>query len=74
MGKLKEDDKYKYAAEAILANDVVQGRAGKDSDRAHAPIYPLELKTSFSGGVYEESVYEFIVNNFLASVSEDAKL
>jgi DNA topoisomerase IA len=52
----------------------VFGRSGGDNDNAHAPIYPLEVKTTFQGGVYEEAIYEFIVTNFLASVAQDAEI
>lgn len=39
--------------EYVLKSDKIEGRYGKDSDGAHSPIYPLQVKTEFKGGAYE---------------------
>lgn len=57
----------------VLKNENVSGRIGSGNDNAHAPIYPLQNKTTFTS-LYEENIYDFIVMNFLASVANDVEL
>lgn len=49
-------------------------RSGRNNDKAHPPIHPVNYVVATSlGSDGERRVYEFIVRHFLAGCSEDAK-
>ncbi|KAI9703604.1 MAG: DNA topoisomerase [Candelina mexicana] len=50
-----------------------QPRAGRNNDKAHPPIHPVNYVASNALQGDESRVYEFVVRRFLACCSEDAK-
>lgn len=62
-----------------FANDLVnngkfhQPREGRNDDKAHPPIHPVQYVSATVLNANEAKVYEFITRRFLACCSEDAK-
>lgn len=56
-------------AQHLLASGITP-RNGKNSDKAHPPIYPTKFTSNLSGD--ESRVYELICRHFLATCSLDA--
>jgi len=51
-----------------------QPRQGRNNDKAHPPIHPVNFATPNAlSNQDERKVYEFVVRRFLACCSEDAK-
>jgi DNA topoisomerase-3 len=49
-----------------------QPRVGRNNDKAHPPIHPVNYVASSQLNDRERTVYEFVVRRFLACCSEDA--
>ncbi|KAI7578670.1 DNA topoisomerase III, partial [Hortaea werneckii] len=63
---------------APFAQDLVNGgfswpRNGKNNDKAHPPIHPVNFVNPGQLSFEEQKVHEFVVRRFLACCSEDAK-
>ncbi|KAI7367617.1 DNA topoisomerase III [Hortaea werneckii] len=63
---------------APFAQDLVNGgfswpRNGKNNDKAHPPIHPVNFVSPGQLSFEEQKVHEFVVRRFLACCSEDAK-
>jgi len=62
-----------------FANDLVnngkfqQPREGRNDDKAHPPIHPVQYVNASALNANERKVYELITRRFLACCSEDAK-
>jgi len=65
------DNDWGNFAQSLLDGGFNQPRSGRNNDKAHPPIHPVNHATNL--GVEERRVYEFIVRRFLACCSEDAK-
>ncbi|KAL6703839.1 DNA topoisomerase [Coniothyrium glycines] len=60
-----------------FANNLVNGgfnqpRSGRNNDKAHPPIHPVNYVAPSQLNDQEKRVYEFVVRRFLACCSEDA--
>ncbi|KAL7056166.1 hypothetical protein AAHC03_021066 [Spirometra sp. Aus1] len=65
-----EDSRWSAFAQNLLASGL-RPRAGKKSDKAHPPIHPLKCGSALQGA--DARLFELIVRQFLACLSEDAK-
>jgi len=57
----------------LLDGGFRQPRNGRNNDKAHPPIHPVNFVNPSNLQDNERSVYEFVVRRFLACCSEDAK-
>lgn len=60
-------------AQGLLDGGFNQPRDGRNNDKAHPPIHPVNYVTRDRLNDDEKKVYEFVVRRFLACCSEDAK-
>ena len=61
------------ALSRLLNGGYKQPRAGRNNDKAHPPIHPVNYVAPSALGGDDRRVYEFVVRRFLACCSEDAK-
>ncbi len=59
-------------AQGLADGGFNQPRNGRNNDKAHPPIHPVNYVASSSLNENERKVYEFVVRRFLACCSEDA--
>ncbi|OSS51014.1 hypothetical protein B5807_04405 [Epicoccum nigrum] len=67
-----QDGRWGNFAQALMNGGFNQPRNGRNNDKAHPPIHPVNYVASNSLNENERKVYEFVVRRFLASCSEDA--
>lgn len=60
-------------AQGLLHGGFKWPRAGRNNDRAHPPIHPVNYVASTSLSDDDRRVYDFVTRRFLACCSEDAK-
>lgn len=60
-------------AQRLLDGRFSTPRNGRNNDKAHPPIHPVNYVTGNALDQDEKRVYEFVVRRFLACCSEDAK-
>ncbi|GAB7357976.1 hypothetical protein MBLNU230_g0143t1 [Neophaeotheca triangularis] len=60
-------------AQGLLNGGFKSPRDGRNNDKAHPPIHPVNFVASTQLNQEEARVYEFVVRRFLACCSEDAK-
>ena len=60
-------------AQGLLDGGFNQPRNGRNNDKAHPPIHPVNFVNPTSLNDEERRVHEFIVRRFLACCSEDAR-
>ena len=58
---------------SLLNGNFHQPRAGRNNDKAHPPIHPVNYVAPHALSHNEARVYEFITRRFLGCCSEDAK-
>lgn len=71
IDKQTVDEAWGGFAQSLLDGAFQQPRSGRNNDKAHPPIHPVNHATNL--GAEERRVYEFVVRRFLACCSEDAK-
>lgn len=60
-------------AQALVAGGFSQPRNGRNNDKAHPPIHPVNFVNPQQLSPDEKQVHEFVVRRFLACCSEDAR-
>ncbi|KAF1985294.1 prokaryotic type I DNA topoisomerase [Aulographum hederae CBS 113979] len=68
-----QDPNWGLFAQNLINGGFNQPRSGRNNDKAHPPIHPVNYVVGTSLTEEERRVYEFVVRRFLACCSEDAK-
>ncbi|KAI9658943.1 MAG: DNA topoisomerase [Bathelium mastoideum] len=68
-----QDGNWGSFAQGLMNGGFNQPRNGRNNDKAHPPIHPVNYVTRDRLNDEEKKVYEFVVRRFLACCSEDAK-
>jgi DNA topoisomerase-3 len=66
-------DEYLLTTGRLLSGGFQWPKAGRNNDKAHPPIHPVNYVVGTQLNDEERRVYEFVVRRFLACCSEDAK-
>lgn len=67
-----QDGRWGNFAQGLMNGGFNQPRNGRNNDKAHPPIHPVNYVAPSSLNEKERKVYEFVVRRFLACCSEDA--
>ncbi|KAF2738819.1 prokaryotic type I DNA topoisomerase [Polyplosphaeria fusca] len=70
--KQQQDGHWGNFAQMLMNGGFNQPRNGRNNDKAHPPIHPVNYVVPSTLGGHERKVYEFVVRRFLACCSEDA--
>jgi DNA topoisomerase-3 len=70
--KQQQDNRWGNFAQALMGGGFNQPRNGRNNDKAHPPIHPVNYVAPAQLNDSEKRVYEFVVRRFLACCSEDA--
>ena len=70
--KQEQDNRWGAFAAALTNGGFNQPRNGRNNDKAHPPIHPVNYVNPSQLNDNEKRVYEFVVRRFLACCSEDA--
>ncbi|QIW96306.1 hypothetical protein AMS68_001824 [Peltaster fructicola] len=60
-------------AQTLMDGEYQQPRSGRNNDKAHPPIHPVNFVNPSSLETDERKVHEFVVRRFLACCSKDAQ-
>lgn len=71
--KQTQDSNWGEYAQGLLDGRFKWPRPGRNNDKAHPPIHPVNYVARTQLDDRERRVYEFVVRRFLAACSEDAK-
>ena len=72
VGRQTQDGRWGPFAQNLMNGGFHQPREGRNNDKAHPPIHPVNYVASSQLNDRERIVYEFVVRRFLACCSEDA--
>ncbi|KAL1592503.1 DNA topoisomerase [Nothophoma quercina] len=73
ISRQTQDGRWGTFAQELVNGGFNQPRHGRNNDKAHPPIHPVNYVTSNAlNSENERKVYEFVVRRFLACCSEDA--
>jgi DNA topoisomerase-3 len=72
VDKQQQDNRWGPFAQNLMNGGFHQPRNGRNNDKAHPPIHPVNYVASNALSDSERKVYEFVVRRFLACCSEDA--
>ncbi|KAF9690823.1 hypothetical protein EKO04_011254 [Ascochyta lentis] len=73
VSRQTQDGRWGTFAQALMNGGFKQPRSGRNNDKAHPPIHPVNYVASNALRTENErKVYEFVVRRFLACCSEDA--
>jgi DNA topoisomerase-3 len=67
-----QDNTWGAFAQHLMNGGFQQPRDGRNNDKAHPPIHPVNYVAPTALNANEKKVYEFVVRRFLACCSEDA--
>jgi DNA topoisomerase III len=67
-----QDGQWGNFAQGLMNGGFNQPRNGRNNDKAHPPIHPVNYVAPTALNANERKVYEFVVRRFLACCSEDA--
>lgn len=70
--KQQQDNRWGAFAQGLMNGGFNQPRNGRNNDKAHPPIHPVNYVAPNALEENERKVYEFVVRRFLACCSEDA--
>ncbi|KAH7135643.1 DNA topoisomerase 3-beta [Dendryphion nanum] len=70
--KQVQDNHWGGFAQGLMNGGFNQPRMGRNNDKAHPPIHPVNYVAPGNLNDEERRVYEFVVRRFLACCSEDA--
>lgn len=70
--QIQHNDWGQYA-QGLVDGAFKQPRSGRNNDKAHPPIHPVNFVGPGALDANEKKVYEFVTRRFLACCSEDAK-
>lgn len=68
----QQDNRWGEFAQGLMNGGFNQPRSGRNNDKAHPPIHPVNYVAPTQLNDNERRVYEFVVRRFLACCSEDA--
>ncbi|CAI6333185.1 unnamed protein product [Periconia digitata] len=68
----QQDGRWGPFAQSLMNGGFNQPRNGRNNDKAHPPIHPVNYVAPTQLNDNERRVYEFVVRRFLACCSEDA--
>lgn len=72
VAKQAQDGSWGPFAQNLVDGGFKQPREGRNNDKAHPPIHPINYVAPTQLHDNERKVYEFVVRRFLACCSEDA--
>ncbi|KAH6633732.1 DNA topoisomerase 3-beta [Boeremia exigua] len=72
ISRQTQDGRWGNFAQDLINGGFNQPRNGRNNDKAHPPIHPVNYVAPGSLNENERKVYEFVVRRFLACCSEDA--
>ncbi|KAI8941280.1 hypothetical protein NX059_002510 [Plenodomus lindquistii] len=72
VSKQTQDGRWGPFAQNLMHGGFKQPRDGRNNDKAHPPIHPVNYVAPTQLNDNERKVYEFVVRRFLACCSEDA--
>jgi DNA topoisomerase-3 len=72
VGRQTQDNAWGAFAQHLMNGGFQQPRDGRNNDKAHPPIHPVNYVAPTQLQPNEKKVYEFVVRRFLACCSEDA--
>ncbi|KAF1834803.1 prokaryotic type I DNA topoisomerase [Decorospora gaudefroyi] len=72
VGKQTQDGQWGRFAQNLIDGEFQQPRQGRNNDKAHPPIHPVNYIVPTTLNERERTVYEFVVRRFLACCSKDA--
>ncbi|KAK1915975.1 hypothetical protein P3342_003790 [Pyrenophora teres f. teres] len=72
VGRQTQDGRWGPFAQNLMNGGFHQPRQGRNNDKAHPPIHPVNYVAPTQLNDRERTVYEFVVRRFLACCSEDA--
>lgn len=72
VARQTQDARWGQFAQDLMAGGFNQPRQGRNNDKAHPPIHPVNYVAPTQLNDEERRVYEFVVRRFLACCSEDA--
>jgi DNA topoisomerase-3 len=72
VDRQQQDNRWGQFAQNLMNGGFNQPRNGRNNDKAHPPIHPVNYVAPTSLNDNERRVYEFVVRRFLACCSEDA--
>lgn len=73
VSRQTQDGRWGLFAESLMNGGFNQPRQGRNNDKAHPPIHPVNYVASNAlNNENERKVYEFVVRRFLACCSDDA--
>jgi DNA topoisomerase-3 len=72
VARQTQDTSWGPFAQHLMNGGFNQPRDGRNNDKAHPPIHPVNYVVSTQLNQDEKRVYEFVVRRFLACCSEDA--
>ncbi len=64
---------WQQFAQGLMGGGFSQPRNGRNNDKAHPPIHPVNFVALQTLSADEQKVYEFVVRRFLACCSQDAR-
>ncbi|MCJ1313211.1 DNA topoisomerase [Agyrium rufum] len=73
VGRHVQDPNWGPFAQGLMNGSFSQPRNGRNDDKAHPPIHPVNYVARTALSADEQRVYEFVTRRFLACCSEDAK-
>lgn len=73
MQKQTQGGAWAQFAQGLVNGGFSQPRSGRNNDKAHPPIHPVNFVLPTSLNAEEQRVHEFVVRRFLACCSEDAR-
>lgn len=72
VGRQTQDGRWGAFAQHLMNGGFQQPRQGRNNDKAHPPIHPVNYVAPTQLNERERTVYEFVVRRFLACCSENA--
>lgn len=72
VSRQTQDGRWGPFAQTLMEGGFNQPRSGRNNDKAHPPIHPVNYVAPTQLNEKERKVYEFVVRRFLACCSEDA--
>ncbi|KAF1843137.1 DNA topoisomerase 3-beta [Cucurbitaria berberidis CBS 394.84] len=72
VSRQTQDGRWGPFAQNLMNGGFNQPRSGRNNDKAHPPIHPVNYVAPTQLNENERKVYEFVVRRFLACCSEDA--
>ncbi|KAF2850143.1 DNA topoisomerase 3-beta [Plenodomus tracheiphilus IPT5] len=72
VSRQTQDGRWGPFAQNLMNGGFNQPRSGRNNDKAHPPIHPVNYVAPTQLNDNERKVYEFVVRRFLACCSEDA--